>query len=406
MKITLDTNKNWLFLFAMFTLWSNTLPGITISGIGTLFPLRIMVFFVGVLYLLNRRWDYLYQKTVIRLLGLLLYGLVSLLWCIDISTGIQTFVIYITSIFTVFTTFVLVKNEKDIITLCRYMAINAIVIGLMGIYESVTGNYFILTKERYLLDRVVNTFGFKYPHSIFYNTNDFAAFMVAMVPIMCIAVKDLKYAIVLQYSALALSTICIVFTNSRLCQILCVVYFIFLLPKKNIKSVLTIIPIVLIVFIVGTRYWDRLYYNVLGISGINIADEGRITIWENSFVNFLRSGTFGVGIGNSTIANEQYSYHPSLVYAVHNFLLEILEEFGLFGFVCFFSWLVLIVKKLTAYWEQETGKYLVSFFVIFSFLTILSSSIRQMYYFWLILSLCIVFIKDREANVNTSYESI
>ena len=395
MIISINTIKRyfWIILLATFTLWSNQLPGIKLPGLGTMFPLRILAILFGLLFLTQRTHYPLYSRTEVKLLILLIYGIISLIWCIDLNTGISTVIIYVTSIFTVFTTFMVIKDEHEIIAICRAISINAIIIGAMGIFESATGRYFLSTKERYEYSWVVNALGWKYPHSIFYNTNDFATFMVAMVPIFCISVKDFKFKQIFQYAGLAFCTFCVLLTNSRLCLILSICYFIWLLPKRNIKGIAAgILTIILAVFVFA-RYWNLFSKNFMDIINISFGDEDRIQIWANCLANTFRTWTFGVGIGNSLIANSMNTYfNTGGVYNAHNYFLEIFEEFGLCGLICFVSWITTIIRQLRTCKNGDTGKYLLSFVILYIFLTICSSSIRQAYYFWLLLALCIVYV--------------
>ncbi|MBQ6052009.1 MAG: O-antigen ligase family protein [Clostridia bacterium] len=385
-----------MVLLGTVTVWSNTLPGISFSGIGTLFPLRFVAVICTVIFLFTQRKFILYKNSSIFLFLMLGYGFASLLWCQDVSTGISAMVIYITSVFTVFSVFVLVKDERDIVVLCRVIVICAVIIGLMGIYESITGNYFTETKDRYSVSWVNNYFGWKYPHAIFYNTNDYATFMTAMLPVYCIAFKDLKTGGVLQYLCLLFSVFCVILTNSRLCLILNAAFFIWNLPKKQIKGVLLGLAAVVIVVYIGYRYWNYLSNSILDIINFSLGDERRIQIWANCLANIFRTWTFGVGVGNSIIANSQFCYFDTGgIFSVHNFPLEIFEEFGLFGFICFGSWLLSIFTNIRKYTDTVIGKYLMLFCVLYLFLTICSSSIRQAYYFWLILAVCLVYVKIR-----------
>ena len=385
-----------LICLGIIIIWSNKLPGITFSGIGTLFPLRIVAPIFGTLFLIRRDNHSLYRKTVNRLLPLLMYGVFSLIWCMDVSTGFSVLLIYVTSVFSVFTVFELVKDEKEIVYLCRVIAINALIIGLMGIYESATGHYFNITKDRYTYSWVVNTLGWKYPHAIFHNTNDFSTFMVAMLPIICIAVNDLKFRQTIQYIGFAFCAFCVFLTNSRLGIILSGFYLIWMLPKKTIQGIASGVFILTIVLYIGIKYWNDISESFLAILNISLGDEDRIQIWGNCFFNIFRTKTFGVGVGNSVLANYEFQvFNTDGIYSPHNFFLEIFEEFGLFGFMCFISWFLIIYKNLKQFSDCETGKYLLSFLVLYVFLSICSSSIRQDYYFWSVFALCLVYVKNK-----------
>lgn len=385
-----------MIILGTATVWSNFLPGITVPGFGTLFPLRLLAIICAVVFLFTREKFVLYKKTTVLLFLFLLCGLASMLWCIDLNEAVTAMVIYATGVFTVFSVFLLVKDESDIVFLCRIIAVSAIIIGIMGIYESATGNFFIETKDRYSLAWVNNYLGWKYPHAIFYNTNDFATFMTAMLPVFSIAVKDLKIGYSLQYFFIFFSFFCVVLTNSRLCIVLIVVYFIWLLPKRSLRGVLVGIAAIAIAGFIIYQNWNILSNSFGDVINTSLGEESRIQIWANCLANIFRTWTFGVGVGNSVIANSQFVYFDTNgVFRAHNFFLEIFEEFGLLGVTCVSLWVIDIYKGIRKYSESEIGKYLKSSMVLSLFLSICSSSIRQAYYFWLLLALCLVYVKTQ-----------
>ena len=369
-----------------------------------MFPLRIIALLYGVIFLLEKQHYALYNKTKTKLMGLWGYGIISLVWSISLSKGIQGEIIYLTSIFTVFLVLYLVKDVSDVILICRITTLVALLIGVMGVYESVTGKAFLVTKERYELWWVTNYFGWKYPHVLFYNTNDFATFMVAIMPILCIAVEKLRHKMLLRYAGVLFCSFCVFLTDSRLGIILCAVFFLWILPKKNFSGIIGGSVVLAVILLLIRRYWFFLSGGFNDIASISLGEERRIPIWGNAIRNTIRTWGFGVGVGNSAIANEKFCYYfTGGIFEVHNYFLEVLEDFGLFGLGCIVSWCFMIFKRLWPFRKEEKAKFFFSFMVLYCFLTTCSSSLRQSYYLWLFLGLVISYIKLCDQNNEKGY---
>lgn len=401
LRFKLDYRNIVYILFATFVVWSFQLPGIKLPGIGTLFPLRMVVFVVGPFFLIVKKKSPFIQRVTILLTLLLLVGFFSLLWCLDIRTGLTTFIIYLTSIFTIFTILCFVRNDDDIVKFCKVIAFNYLVIGLMGLYESMTGNSFWVSDITYENYWKVNVLGWKYPHAIFYNMNDFACFMVAMLPLIALALHESKVKYIIQYVSIAFSVFIALLCNSRLCLLMGLIYLFWNLPRKGKNVFLVTLCVIAAMLIIIFKYGHLFAANFQAMTNISWGNESRVDIWANSLRNFVHSFGLGVGIGNSAEANRVNSYYyTNGVYAVHNYFIEILEEFGVAGFTCFFSCFYMIFKRI---WKlrkvNEVGKNLCDAMIMYVPLTILSSSIRQAYYFWMVWALCLVFIRYHYAEL-------
>ena len=398
-----------LALMVFFTIWSYVLPGIT-TPFGTMFPLRIMSIICGVLFLIQKHFHKIYSNYIVPLLVLCAIGIISLVWCISISSAITGLFIYVTDVLTFFMVLYLCRDKEDVVFISKIIVINLLIIGLMGIRESFEGVYYFPSKEMYERSWVVNSIGKKYPHVFFNNTNDFGTLFVAMLPICGIATANSKHQSIIQFGLLGFCIFCVFLTSSRLCLLLCAGYTIWLLFKyKNSmrKFIISSIAVLMICYI-GYRYGAVISSHLSGIYGGNtLGGEDRWLIWYNSLVNVVRSGFIGVGVGNSSIANQNYSaVNVGDIYMCHNLFIEILMDFGLIGLVVFVYFLARLFKNTKKYKEDYIAKYFLAFLILFFFLTICSSTIKHIYYFWLVFGMCAFYCfkmrcedEERGANV-------
>lgn len=384
--------KLCIFLFVSFGIWGNS-----IQGIGSLFPHRISVL-VFLVFMWHRifvghqsiavfegsalKTARLKNATVITFIVLMLCGFVTLYWAHSKSEVIVNLVTWFTSFFCIFMSLTLLDTQEDVIFAARAYIVTYLVICGMGIYESITGDYFNLSYDYYL--RQKNMFGLYRPTAMMYNINNLAIFIVLSLPVCFMGTTDFKHKEVWDILLIALGETVILFTSCNTALVIsCIIiamYMFFHRKKGVIHVAAAIIVTVLIAFasVVAGIF--------SGITGYSASDELRFDLWKNAVAVSWKYFFMGTGPGNSMTANALYKIDSSLsVTANHNYLLTVFEEFGIIAAAFFTCWLGRFGYTVISLFRQTRHtvlRYAVIFCVIFLPSTLCASSMIGASYYW------------------------
>lgn len=389
--------------FVTCSIWGSRLPGITIPFIGTLYPLRIFILLSPFFILLNyyHKWASCYikiKKNTYYFFGvILLYGILTLFWTINISAAITSLIVYITSFLVVIICIYLIKDEKDIIFIAKAYTLNVILICVIGIYESFTGNYIFNYTVYEHYTRTFNIIGLYRPLVFFNNINNLATFIVVSIPICFIAFENSRFKSIKRLFIFTLCTTVVFLIGSRAAILgSCLFVILFLFNKLRLKKIVSYMALLLIIIFSLLLFVASPYFESFILS---IKDEARILIWINTLKVSADYFFMGVGPGNSYYMNLLNQYEDiSGVYAVHNYLLELLVEFGVVGASCFIMWIVNLILGIRRNIKCATMsiKYMLNMFfifiVLFILLSICSASMSGMYFIWLNFGIGLVII--------------
>jgi teichuronic acid biosynthesis protein TuaE len=388
--------KLFWFLFITSAIWGAALPGITIPLVGTMYPLRIILILVVLLTILQKKrlfQNHLLARRTYHYFGImLLYGALAILWASNKSVAIKSETVYITSFLVLVTCIAYIRNNKDLNIVCKTFLLNVWVIGLLAIYESLTGEYIFYDGFKYF--HMYNLVGLKMPVLFFGNVNNMATFMAVALPICFIACESMKFKLTNKISIFILCSAVVVLVNSRAAFIAVLLFILlYLMYQFNIKKlfIYAIMGVVLIQLF-GEIIFEADVWNIF--ETINNEDI-RLLVWKNTLLTASDSLFIGAGPGNGYLANLQQYYDTGGVLAIHNYFLEILSEFGLIGFICFVAWFIKLLIELTrarrCVVSTEFNIYNMFFIFMLQYviLSVCASSLAEMYFMWLIWGMCI-----------------
>lgn len=237
----------------------------------------------------------------------------------------------------------------------------SIIIGLSGVYESLTGNYYHLTYESYAY--TLNSFGFYRPNTIFYNVNDNAVFSLFSVVVAFLLADECKHKIIIKLLALVVFGMNIIMVDSRGAEAgLALFLALFFIKSNRIRNK----PLVFIITMPAAFVMIRFLIETLDISKIFQFGD-RLNVWNNSLKSLADSYCLGVGPGNISLRNSKITSSITTITAVHNFLLEILCDYGMVGFFAVMGFIVRLIK-ISLSGVQNSSRLLIVFSGLIAFL--------------------------------------
>ncbi len=367
-------------------------------SIGPMFPLRFViiafiliifykafVFKKTVVVIQNSYYKTgkLYNLTSITFCVMMVIGFITLYWAYSKEHVVDDLITTASSFLCIYMVLFFVKTKEDVVFASRVLVFNYIAYGIHGIYESFTGDYFNLTYQFMAVSK--NVFGLFFPASIFYNINNFAIFMVLVMPICFIATSGLKRKGLWDFLLIAFGEAIIVLTGCNTALVLsCVVIAMYLFFNRNNKIFWIILLIIIMILILFSSVIESAFSQIITYS---LEEENRLNIWQRAFEVSREYYFMGVGPGNSTIVN---GLRPGKGMAVHNYLLTIFEEYGIITFSFFVYWIYKLFATAVYYYRRtkdEFLKYVMIFVAIFLPSTLCASGMTGYYYIWIIFGL-------------------
>jgi hypothetical protein len=192
-----------------------------------------------------------------------------------------------------------------------------------------------------------------------------------------------------------------------------VIFFFIMNLKKFIISLLLIIILLFSIYNFNTSF--RLRFTDMKSISLNIYESSYGRLWESSFILFKNNKIFGVGLKNYRVnCDKQIDPRPQNEHQFcsthpHNFILELLVETGIIGFILFFIFyyklLLFLITKiktlknkliLEEYLGLFYGNILMILIYIFPFRT--SGSFFTTWnasFFWLNLGIALLLTKKK-----------
>lgn len=255
-------------------------------------------------------------------------------------------------------------DKYDYILKGAYFCISGL-IAASGIYESVTGNFYHLTRQSYLYYR--NSLGLYRPNTIFYNINDSATFMLLSLVIAFLFAEQCREKRSVQFLAVILFGGNIILTESRGAEVGMVVFLVvyYLQSKSQTRRTLAVL-LVGMLSVLGMLWAYLLSFELLRYTG-------RSGVWINSLHNLARSYFWGNGPGKTALLNGINQVQSTSITAVHNFFLEMLCDYGVIGFVLLMIWYVQLLNQA----KKQREKYRTSMIVLAGLIAFLPASISS-----------------------------
>lgn len=262
-------------------------------------------------------------------------------------------------------------------------------IGLLGIYEGISGHYVHETIASYAYTK--SALGFYRPNTIFYNVNDNAIFCLICSILAFYVEGTPRFKRITRFVCLLVFGLNIIMVDSRGAELGLVLFLViyFYRSVKGLKRFLliaTIIP----VFFIGVNSFD--YQTFFDI-------EGRVVIWSMSLDSLADTSYFGVGPGMISSINEARFINAEVV-AVHNFLLEMFCDFGIVGLCVIVYWYYCLfyyaIKSKTVSYEKSAlliGSLVASILASITCSSLLGKSFPVLFFAIVIAELNIIYSK-------------
>lgn len=363
---------------------------------------RIMIAITILLgYFLKRKELFKIDRTikyyVVFLFAWLMYAVISLIWVKDYLSWLQTlyFLFLGFSSILLFTKFII--NKKFLYNCFFIFSIATIIHIVLGMNEYFFDNYYFIKLE-YLDKYLLNS----WPVTTFTNTNNYAFYLGLC---LCVFIFIIKYSsnkyIKIFYSIFTLLLLFLICTTESRGVILALIVSIwivllnkFILINKRklfntiIISTCCIAAVCLVVVLING------FSNVSNFQNPSNSNSIRLNLTFNSFYFTYKSYFLGVGAGNFEYYIMNYAlFNTDGIINSHNWLLEILSEYGLCIFIGYLYFIFKFFKQTQVKLKNEFNNFFqyisLLFLAIFIVGSISPSSIMHMEWMWILFALFI-----------------
>lgn len=365
-------------------------------------PYRIILLISLILTVLKRKiyFSVITSKYYLFWLLLIVYAGFSGIWVRD-SGEWQTCMIYLIIGFAILISWAAFEDTYFTISMIRkILLIWLVIILLLGWYEVRTGNYYFL-RNAIMIQRV-SYIQNRVPIVFFTNTNNYALYVVFSYLFLTPYLFEGKNIYKVFYIICLVVGIPLLAVSKSRATLLGLIlgYIVWWLirgarnhSKKRIF--LTLITLIIIVF-VGLYFLDVLWDRFVGfffLSGYGSFSE---SLSNMSRVNLIRNGLhmigeslgFGVGAGNSRVADYHIYYTRGLV-DLHNWWLLIFSEFGIiFGVVYIYLYFkqvrdMLRLRRKSSFGDSVILETFICIDIAFVICLISPSSVMSFEWLWL-----------------------
>ncbi len=341
------------------------------------------------------------NTTVVKFTGFwVLEALISCVWAPDTATALMYFyyIFLILALALLTQTYI---NKENIIYFFRLFVIILFVCNVIAVWETFSGNHISIgylntpLRERLL----------KYlPAVFFHNPNDFATYVIQVIPFSFACIYDKKLVFKIMSFANILVSMFTIFASQSRTQtiiILIMVVFFMIFSKKSsiIKIILGAIAMMTLLSFLIPAFSDVILAAFESISEKEIQESliggslnSRMKLMYNGVHMLVNTFGFGVGAGCHRVLMPQYSlqyYDTKEIYVMHNLLAEIFVDYGLIIGITFLIVLVVLCVKLFSVFKKNDNMMvkIASIMLFFSMATfvlcgISSSSILQLTSLW------------------------
>lgn len=373
-------------------LWYITLSSsVWNSYFGGLYLFPIFVFLTAFMMIQkgNIKVTKIAKVTFSIFLVMLFYGSLSLYWSLDQSLGLRKLMHLFIGILFLFEFCIIVNRFEKLIKSIHIFSFNYYLVLIISLIESFTGKYVYATHE--IQTYHLNSLNLHYPLVMFNNTNDFAVFLLLFIPVILYHTMLLrKFKIIVTISVYLLIAFVIFNTESRMASALVVlvgisVLFYGILYYLKNSRIKVFFCLIIFSFIISFLLIESNFINSVADTILN---DSRIILYENAFNSLKDTFTIGVGIGSL--------YHITSI-NLHNYILEILIEFGILIFILHLVWFLYLFYSISKIRSNVFSEYLFAnlqkLYIIFIPLWGgISSSITSKSLIWVFYAFLIVFV--------------
>lgn len=406
-----------LFLFTAIVLsFTQTLFFAPTVGGVSLMPFRIVIilclFLTAVDIIMNHGFlDVSRIKVKPYLLFFFLwaiYSVISIIWAFDQEAALRHSSLLIIGIIIVFLFVYYLSELTSLKALYWLLLIIFVALLFIAYWEIITGNH--LKMSRYYIGTV--PWKTHIPTTIFFNQNDYAAFLALALPLVLVWIRHATGLIgsVLGLCILVTGSIALMVTESRACQVAFAMsfffWFVFLL-KHNRKTIIMSFCIGLfLLYLISLGAFQHTITELSTLSPLTMGNPEEVSLWVrlHLYLNAIYisglSFPIGVGAGNAEYYMLTHKIYPvATITNVHNWWLEILVNYGVLIFLGYVITYLSILhnlwkihKRLYNQYEIMICEALLTAWVSFVIASIASSSAVGFAPQWIYLGFILAFI--------------
>lgn len=389
MKVGENLKKIILFmvmLFPVLLLFGTHVVFFKISGVGYVTLPRVY----GWLLIILTAAFFIAKKRVEIPLGrsfwfaaffvlMLLYALVSLIWVIDRRESLGAFMYQLSGVGVAVFMAAVIQNFNNIKLFLRILSVCYIVIVMFSIIEIYSGVYFFHPGE--LAYTLKDSYGLNFPYTVFYNTNDNAAFLTMFAPFVVFTIIDWVGGKLGKLIGIVLSVMAffaLICGRARNCftTIICFMAVLLLICviKKNLRKYAVTVAAICAslpfsaLIIKLTELKSSSVLNKIGtINGSDHSISERLEMTLGGFRMAAAYHFMGVGVGNSVPLMPYFSRLKPI--NLHDMPLQIFVEYGIIIFVLYALVTIFLARDFT---KSNTNSDKERLFVLLCFLTLLA----------------------------------
>ncbi|KGL41146.1 O-antigen ligase [Listeria sp. SHR_NRA_18] len=399
------------FMLAIASFFGSIL---SIPGLESLFLYRLLLPVQITLFLLTwDDWSWMSKRTrtmLLFLVGWLASALITIIWTEYQGIAFRNVYFMIEAIYLLFTAIYYLKADKKIEWLVTITSgVMAVNIGI-GLYEINTGLH--LSKSG--LTDVIGNAQFL-PSGIFFNPNDLASFLALFLPIILVYMHSRTIIGSLYKGLLVIGAVYIIIeTQSRIAFVLILVILFLLLLRYSWRwGALALLCIPFVLQLPGMQ--DTINQVNQTYTDKTNSTDLRLDITNYTWQTAKESYFMGVGPGNVQI--ELAKYFPAEeqnndgAVSVHNFLLEVLANYGLLSLLFLLAFLFYLFYRSWRYWlenKEKKVKYLIPLLITlaFPFIAFASSTTLEKSYIWISFGIVLAILNQYDKRMETKDETI
>lgn len=282
--------------------------------------------------------------------------------------------------------YILTKKEKEIRFCINFFATTLIFFCFIGLIEIFTGYHFV---ESYLKETKTKWLAV----GMYFNENDFAAFLTTLIFYMLLS----NYSLFIKIVTIMVSVYIIYMNGCQICLLALLtyvlLYFVFRVFRiENKKTRLFLLIFSLIPILIMKRLFVQIILHSSLFARTVMYSIG-IKVCKNNLL-------FGTGIGNYESAAKSLGLNISSSISAnpHNLLLELAGQFG----IIWIFFLIILLIKLFLYIYKSNYKHKILLFgllYIYPFISIASSSALGKNYTYLALFIPLLLYRDYKYKV-------
>ena len=398
-NINKSLNITWVGTFFIFLAISAPWFNLNISNHDIVksytasFGVSLLMLFA--LYYKSLKSDILIQVNYVKLtlFLLFLFGSLSILWSVNVDFAIGKWLLWLIALFSFVLSLNLFISHENLIKLSWGLVFAAAIIAVIGLLQRFF-NPFSLTEAAS-------------PSSTFGNKNMAGQAIVLIFPLFIFLLFSKRIHGIKVWALLLLSSMTfsyIIFTESRAAWIsillellLILVYFIIIRFQKkqwfswNVNKTLACIFSLLLTALILNISPNGEFQNILIDASERITSTGtqsdgasiqRFQIWNTAIQMFTDSKFIGTGLGSyaQNLANEGYAtWAINNNMRVHNDLMELAVELGLFGIIIFAAAIIAITLSTLTILKKTSGE--IHFFFLIIFISLAGSFLNLQFSF-------------------------